>query len=147
MRMMMRVKRMRMVMRMKRMIRMRMMKIIPMLMLMMMMMTMMMIKMMLELTPVGEEGVCTLPRQCLGERTVAGPCTIFKSVCCMEILTCNNTISQTVGRFTNPGYPDREVEALATCSLSVIIRPETCVLRLVVRQLQLRAGEEGRCVR
>ena len=95
----------------------------------------------------GEEGVCTLPRQCLGERTVAGPCTIFKSVCCMESLTCNNTISQTVGRFTNPGYPDREVEALATCSLSVMIRPETCLLRLRVRQLQLRAGEEGRCVR
>ena len=59
--------------------------------------TMAMIKMMLKLTPGGEEGVCTLPRQCLGEKTVAGPCTIFKSVCCMERLTCNNTISQTVG--------------------------------------------------
>ena len=94
----------------------------------------------------GEEGVCSLRGECRATRTVAGPCTLFKSVCCMETLTCNNNISLAVGRFTNPAHPDRQVDkvlmpvltlpldcyqdqALGTCSLSVNIRPGTCQLR------------------
>ena len=57
----------------------------------------------------GEEGVCSPRADCGGARTVAGPCTLFKSVCCLEKISCNNNISQAVASFTNPVHPAREV--------------------------------------
>ena len=57
----------------------------------------------------GEEGVCSSRADCGGARTVAGPCTLFKSVCCMEKISCSHNITQPVASFTNPLHPARQV--------------------------------------
>ena len=77
----------------------------------------------------GEEGVCSTREQCSGARTVAGPCTLFKSVCCLENISCSNNISQPVASFSNPAHLGREDQPLATCTATVNIRPDTCQLR------------------
>ena len=77
----------------------------------------------------GEEGVCLARAECGGARRVAGPCTLFKSVCCLETISCNNNITQPVASFTNPLHPGRQDSPLATCTATVNIRPDTCQLR------------------
>ena len=56
-----------------------------------------------------DEGVCTTWSDCRGDRKVLGHCTLFKSYCCKEAVTCRDNISLPVGSFTNPSHPRVEV--------------------------------------
>ena len=69
----------------------------------------------------GEEGVCSTRADCGGARTVAGPCTLFKSVCCLERISCSNNINQPVASFTNPGHPGRQVDLVSSLSSVLMI--------------------------